>query len=105
MKNTRYILIIILPLILFSCKENTTEIATITIINSNSIKDTIGIYDFEYDIIKSIPISKKERITDTLNIKEGYYLLKEKENYHVTYLNSSIKINLHLENDSIKFLS
>jgi peroxiredoxin len=101
MKN-RSILFIAL-LMLFSCKENTSEIATITIINNNSIKDTIGIYDFEYDIIKSIPIGEKERITDTLNIKEGYYLLKEKENYHVTYLNSSIKINLHLENDSIKF--
>jgi peroxiredoxin len=101
MKNKSILFIALL--ILFSCKENTSEIATITIINNNSIKDTIGIYDFEYDIIKSIPIGEKERITDTLNIKEGYYLLKEKENYHVTYLNSSIKINLHLENDSIKF--
>tara|TARA_B110000908_G_scaffold79585_1_gene95363 strand:+ start:21 stop:1382 length:1362 start_codon:yes stop_codon:yes gene_type:complete len=101
MKNKSILFIALL--ILFSCKENTTEIATITIINSNSIKDTIGIYDFEYDIIKSIPIGKKERITDTLSIKEGYYLLKEKENYHVTYLNPSIKINLHIENDTIKF--
>ena len=40
-------------LILFSCKENTPEIATITIINNNSIKDTIGIYDFEYDITEA----------------------------------------------------
>ena len=101
MKNKSILFIALL--ILFSCKENTSEIATITIINNNSIKDTIGIYDFEYDIIKSIPISKKERITDTLSIKEGYYLLKEKENYHVTYLNPSIKINLHIENDTIKF--
>jgi len=101
MKNK--ITLLISLLILFACKENKSEFAEITIINNNLKNDTIGIYDFEYKIIKNIPIAQKQKVIDTLNINEGYYLLKENDDYHITYLTPSHKINLHLENDSIKF--
>ena len=93
-----------------SNKEPPNEVSYTAYIRLNHFKEILaqfqakGTTQIPDDVIKMIKDRiKKERITDTLSIKEGYYLLKEKENYHVTYLNSSIKINLHLENDSIKF--
>lgn len=101
MKNN--IILFIILFIFFACKENKPKFTTITIINNNNKNDTIGIYDFEYNIIKKIPISEKQKVTDTLNIKEGYYLLRENNDYHLTYLKPFLKLNLHIKNDSIKF--
>lgn len=101
MKNN--VILFIALFIFFACKENKPEFTTITIINNDKKNDTIGIYDFEYKIIKKIPISEKQKVTDTLNIKEGYYLLRENNDYHLIYLKPSHKIKLHIKNDSIKF--
>jgi peroxiredoxin len=101
MKNISILLIALL--LLLSCKENKSENETISIVNNYEKKDTIAIYDFEYNILKNIPISGKRKVVDTLNIEEGYYFLKENGNYHLTYLNPSRKINLQIEKNDIKF--
>jgi thiol-disulfide isomerase/thioredoxin len=97
------IIFISLFLIFNSCKEDLFKKTKFTTINNTEEKCTIGIYDYDYNIIKKILINAGARVTDTLNIKEGYYFLKENGEYNLLYLKPSHELNLHIENNTIRF--
>lgn len=96
MKKT-ILLIIVITLIFFSCKKETSKdyvILSGKIENPNS--DSLSILNKNQDLVKVIHLKKDNTFRDTLNVLEGFYSLSDGNENTQIYLKPKFDLNLYI---------
>lgn len=98
-----FLLLSALCILFWSCKKNTSEIHTDTIISGfykNHKETFFNVLDAKGNKVNSIQVSQDGKFIDTLTLQNGYYYLKNDSFYIPLYINPDTKMHLDIDSEN-----